>query len=152
MEYKIIIDQQVVDEYNAAYFKLHPRARKKPIEKPTPVSLNQILIMRRPQVADLKTKWGDFGKWLVNKYGYNDLKLDKFELEATVYLKTHHRADIDNHCLGGLKLLLDAFTQSGMIYDDDYLHLTKMICSMGYSKENPRTELTFRIIEEDMVK
>ena len=31
---KIIIDNNVVDKYNEYYFKQHPRAKKKQIEKP----------------------------------------------------------------------------------------------------------------------
>jgi len=40
MEYKLIIDQKLVDEYNKYYFKQHPRAKKKPIEKPIMPTLN----------------------------------------------------------------------------------------------------------------
>ena len=93
-------------------------------------------------------KWHEFGLWLIKKYGFNDLNIKKCELEVKIYMPSRRRADIDNHCAGGLKLLLDSFTESKMIVDDNYLVLTKLICSMGYDKENPRTELIFRTIED----
>lgn len=40
MEYKLVIDQKVVDDYNTHYFRLHPRAKKPPIERPIMPSLN----------------------------------------------------------------------------------------------------------------
>lgn len=152
MEYKIIIDQQIVDDYNEHYFKLHPRARKKAIERPVLISLNQILILKRPQIAALKAKWHEFGLWLVKRLGYEDLMLDKFELEVKVYMPSRRRSDIDNFCAGGLKLLLDPLTDSKMIVDDSYFHFTKLTASMGYDKDNSRTELTFRTIEEEITK
>jgi len=45
MEYKLILDQQLIDEYADFYFKEHPRAKKKPIERPIMPTLNQILIL-----------------------------------------------------------------------------------------------------------
>ena len=40
MEYNLVIDQNIINEYNKYYFKLHPRAKKKPIERPIMPSLN----------------------------------------------------------------------------------------------------------------
>ncbi len=54
MEYKIIIDQALVDEYCEYYFKLHPKAKKKPIEKPMHPSLNTWMILPRIQMNSLK--------------------------------------------------------------------------------------------------
>ena len=145
MEYKIIIDQQMVDEYNKYYFKCHPRAKKNPIDRPIMPTLNQILILQRVQIAALKAKYKEFGMWLVNRYGYENLCLDMFELEVKVYMPTRRRFDLDN-CVGGVKLLMDAFTESKMIIDDNYLNLTKLTITGGYDKDNPRTEFYIKEI------
>ena len=148
MEYKIVIDQKVVDEYNAHYFRLHPRARKPPIERPIMPSLNQIMILQRVQIAALKAKYKEFGTWFIKSLGYENLQLDKFEVEMKVYMPTRRRADIDNHCSGFAKLIFDSFTETGFIVDDDYLHLTKITMSCGYDKDNPRSEIIINTIEE----
>ena len=147
MEYKIVIDQALVDEYCEAYFKLHPRAHKKPIERPTQPSLNVLLTTPRIQQNAIKQRWKEFGMYVVKKYGFENLMLEKFEMDISVYMKTKRRFDLDNHC--NCKLLLDSFTASGFIVDDDSLHLTKMVLSGGYDKDNPRTEITLRTIEEE---
>lgn len=54
MEYKIVIDQPLVDEYCENYFKIHPRAKKKPIEKPYHPSINEWCILRRTSMNNLK--------------------------------------------------------------------------------------------------
>lgn len=144
MEYKLILDQKLIDEYNKYYFKQHPRAKKKPIEKPIMPTLNQILILQRIQIAALKAKYKEFGIWVVKHYGFENLKLDKFIMQVNVYMPTKRRFDLDN-CVGGVKLLADAFTETQMIIDDNCNNLVKLVISGGYDKENPRTE--FLIIE-----
>ena len=47
MEYKLIIDQAVVDEYAKHYFSQHPRAKKPPIERPMHPMLNTWMILPR---------------------------------------------------------------------------------------------------------
>ena len=37
---KLILDNDLLEKYNEYYFKIHPRAKKKPIEKPRHTSLN----------------------------------------------------------------------------------------------------------------
>lgn len=46
-EYKLVIDQKIVDEFNEYYLKRHPRAKKPPIEKPLHPTMNTWMIMRR---------------------------------------------------------------------------------------------------------
>ena len=60
MEYKLILDQRLINEYSDLYFKQHPRARKKPIERPMHPSLNTWIILPRVQANALKQKWKDF--------------------------------------------------------------------------------------------
>ena len=146
MEYKLIIDQQLIDEYNAIYFKKHPKARKPAIEKPRHPSINQWMILRRNMMNLLKQKWKEFGVWWIKKLGYDGLMLDKVKVDITVYLDSRRRADIDNHCCE--KFLWDAFTEVGFWVDDDYKHVTEITSRMGYDKENPRTEILVKTIDE----
>lgn len=142
-EIKMVIDNSVIDEYAAHYFKEHPRARKKPIERPTIPSLNTWIILPRQQMNALKQKHKEFGIWFVNKLGLQDSKLDKFEMEFKIYMPTKRRSDNDNFVP---KFILDAFTESGFIIDDDNKHLTKLVITSGYDKENPRTEIIVKIL------
>ena len=145
MEYKIIIDQALVDEYCEYYFKLHPKAKKKPIEKPMHPSLNTWMILPRIQMNSLKQKWKCFGSWLIERLGYNGLMLDKFTAEVTVYMPTRRKFDLDNFC--NEKFLWDAFTEAGFIVDDNYTNLTSLLLRGGYDKENPRTEIVIKTIK-----
>ena len=148
-EYKILIDQQVVDEYNEVYSKVHPRSKKKAIERPIPPGLNQLLVMTKFQRNYYKGLWKDFGMWLIKKLDYDNLKLDYFEMEVTVYMPSRRRFDIDNQCGSATKLLADSFTESGFIIDDNNNVLTKLTMTGGYDKENPRVEFLLKTIEKE---
>lgn len=145
MEYKLTIDNKLIDEYADYYFQKHPRARKKPIEKPVHPSLNTWMILPRIQMNALKQKWKDFGIWLVNKLGYNNLMLDKFCAEVTVYMPTKRKFDLDNFC--NEKFLWDAFVEGGFIVDDNYTNMTSLLLRGGYDKDNPRTEIIIKTYE-----
>ena len=144
MEYKLILDQQVIDEYAEVYFKLHPKARKKPIEHPYHESINKWFIMQRPQLNALKQRWKDFGIWWIKKLGYSSLLLDKFEMTFITYMPTRRRLDPDNTTP---KFILDSFTEAGMIIDDDGQHLLSLTLKTGYDKEWPRTEIIIRTVD-----
>lgn len=147
MKYKIIIDQKVVDEYNAYYFKLHPRARKPPIERPIMPTLNQIMILQRVQIAALKAKYKEFGMWFIKSLGYENLQLDKFEMELHVCMPSNRRFDLDN-AVGAIKVLADSFTETGFIIDDNSKHMVKLTITGEVDKDNPRTEIIINTIEE----
>ena len=86
----------------------------------------------------LKQKWKLFGCWLINELGYADMKLDSFDIVMTVFFDTKRRHDVDNQVP---KFLLDSFTESGFIVDDDEQHLLSLTLKTGYDKNNPRTEI-----------
>ena len=142
-EIKLIIDDALLDEYADYYFKQHPRARKKPIEKPWHPSINQWMILPRIQMNALKQKWKDFVVWWIDKLGYTDLMLDNFEIEEIIYFPTKKRADIQNFIS---KFIDDGFVASGFIIDDDYKHMKKIIMSIEYDKNYPRTEIIIRTL------
>lgn len=143
---KLILDQSVLDRYYEYYFELHPRAKKKPIEHPYHPSINTWCILPRIQMNALKQKWKDFGYWWIFDLGFNDMKLDSFNIVVTVFFNTKRRHDVDNIVP---KFLLDAFTEAGFIVDDDEMHLHSLMLKTGYDKENPRTEIEV-IMEEKL--
>ena len=135
---KLIIDSNVIDKYNQYYFTKHPKAKKKQLEKPRHPSINQWCILPRIQMNALKQKWKSFGVWFIKELGYSDMKLDSFDIIITVFFETKRRHDPDNQVP---KFLLDAFTESGFIVDDDEAHLHSLTLKTGYDKLNPRTEI-----------
>jgi len=141
---KLILDQVVLDEYTKHYFKLHPKAKKVPIPKPRHESINQWCILPRIQMNALKQKWKDFVIYWIKSEGLSDRQLDNFEVVQTVFFDTKIRHDTDNQVP---KFILDGFSESGFIVDDDEKHLHSLTLKTGYDKDNPRTEFEFFIKE-----
>lgn len=135
---KLILDDSVIERYAQHYFLEHPRAHKIPIPYPRHESINVWFVMQRPQMNALKQKWKDFVKWWIKDLGYEDKHLDKFEMLFTTYMPTKRRYDPDNSVP---KFILDGFTESGFIQDDDGTHLTELRLATRYDKEYPRTEI-----------
>lgn len=138
MEFKIVITKSDVYEYSEEYFKQHPRAHKMPIDHPYHPSINTWFVMQRPQMNDLKQKWKDFAIWLVKKNGLEGKKLECFDMKFITYMPTKRRIDPDNTVP---KFILDGFTESGFIVDDDSLHLKSLTLCADYDKDFPRTEI-----------
>ena len=134
----LVITQETLQEYEKTYFKLHPRANKKPIDKPYHPSINQWMIMKRPMMNALKQKWKDFIIWFIKKEGYSDLHIEKCTMSFTVYYQTNRRHDIDNTTP---KFILDGMAESGFIIDDDSKHLISLTLECYVDKDNPRTEI-----------
>lgn len=67
----------------------------------------------------------------------------------TTYYKTNRRHDTDNSIP---KFILDGFTETGLIADDDSTHLTKLTLKCDVDKDDPRTEIEIIITGEMMIK
>ena len=139
---KLVIDNDVLDDYFEYYKSIHPRAKKKPITMPYHPSINAWCILPRMSMNNLKQKWKDFIIWFVSISGYNDLQLDDFDVKYVAYFNTNRRHDVDNQVP---KFILDGLTESGMIVDDDDKHLHKLTLATGYDKDNPRAEITILV-------
>ena len=137
-EIKLIIDNNVLEKYNKYYFAKYPKRKKIPIDKPTHPSINKWMIMKRPQMNDLKQKWKDFIIWFVEENKLTNKKIEQCEMTFVSYFKTKIRKDCDNTVP---KFILDGIAESGLIIDDDSLHLESLTLKCGYDKENPRTEI-----------
>ena len=136
-EIKIVIDQDTLDRYDKFYFRCHPKAKK------LHPSINEWFILPRPQMNALKQKWKDFGCWLIQDLGYENKKLEHFTVTIIVYFENRIRRDVDNQVP---KFLLDAFTVSGFIVDDDMKHLKSLTLSAEYDPEHPRTEIIVTLL------
>lgn len=134
----LVITNETLKEYADYYFSVHTRAKTRPLKQPYHESINEWMIMKRPIMNALKQKWKDFIIWFVNKQGYANLHIEKCEMKFATYYKTNRRHDIDNTCP---KFILDGFSESGFIVDDDSKHLTKLTLQCFVDKENPRTEI-----------
>lgn len=135
---KLVIDNNILSEYECHYFKQHPKAKKKPIDAPYHPSINTWMIMKRPMMNALKQRWKDFIIWLIKYQGYSNLHIEKCEMKFTIYYKTNRRHDIDNGCP---KFILDGLSESGFIIDDDSKHVTSLTMECYIDKEHPRTEI-----------
>lgn len=139
---KLIIDNDTLHKYEDYYFDAYPRRKKSPITQPYHESINKWMIMKRQRMNALKQNWKSFICWLVKDSGYEGMLIDKCEVWQKVYFPTTRRADIDNTVP---KFILDGLVESGMVVDDSYLHITKLVLEAGYDNERPRTELTIKI-------
>ena len=139
---KLVLDQAVLDKYTKYYFKLHPKAKKVPIPKPRHESINQWCILPRTQMNTLKQKWKDFVVYWIKSEGLNNRKLNDFDVVQTIFFDTKIRHDTDNLVP---KFILDGFSESGFIVDDDDKHMHSLTLKTGYDKNNPRTEFEFFI-------
>lgn len=135
---KLILDQDVINKYNKHYFLKHPKAKNAPIEHPYHPSINSWIILPRIQMNALKQKWKDFIKFWIKYEKLENRQLDNFDIVLTVFFNTKRRHDVDNQVP---KFILDGFTESGFIVDDDEKHLHSLTIKTGYDKENPRTEI-----------
>jgi Holliday junction resolvase RusA-like endonuclease len=140
---KLEITNQTLSDYEKYYFKLHPKAKKKPIEHPYHPSINVWFVMKRLALNTLKQKWHDFIAWWINDLGLSEMKIEECKMRFVAYYPTKRRADTDNSVV---KFILDGMVAGGLIVDDDYLHLTSLTLECGYDKANPRTEIYIDIL------
>ncbi|WP_305180971.1 hypothetical protein [Faecalibaculum rodentium] len=143
-EIKLILDQGVLDRYNAYYFKKYPKRKKVPIPRPIHESINTWMILQRPAMNGLKQRWKEFVVWWMNELGLDDKKLSEFSMEFTSFMPTKRRSDPDNSVP---KFILDGFTEAGFIEDDDGKHLKSLTLATSYDKDNPRTEIVVRVFD-----
>lgn len=134
-ENKIVIEftEELLEEWTKEYFKSHPRARKRPIEKPGQPSLNDWIILRRIAMNSLKQNYKDYTKFVVQHYGLEDLSISKCECKYITYRSTKRRMDLDNT---SPKFILDGLTAecTGVIVDDSSDCITKLILEEEYHK------------------
>ena len=63
-------------------------------------------------------------------------------------MPSNRRFDLDNTVMT-IKLLADSFTETGFIVDDNSNNLVKLTITGTVDKENPRTEIIIKVLEEE---
>lgn len=100
--------------------------------------------MKRPMMNALKQKWKEFIEWFIDNQGYSNLHIEKCEIQVKTYYKTNRRHDVDNSVI---KFILDGFSESGFIVDDDSKHVSSLLLECFVDKDNPRTEIIVKIMD-----
>ena len=145
-EIKLMFDDETLRRYEEeCYFVRHPKAKKKPLPHPYHESINQWMIMKRPEMNALKQKWKDFIVWFIEDQGYSNLHIGKCEMSYRCYFSTHRRHDNDNTVP---KFIQDGLVESGFVKDDDSECITSLTLCSGVDPKHPRTEITVKIIEQ----
>ena len=134
----LIFDNAKLKEYLEQYFIKYPKRKVAPIDDPLHPSINKWFIMKRPQMNDFKQKWKDFTCWVVEQYGYQDMKIDKCSITYKYYFPTKRKQDVDNRTP---KFLNDGLVESGLLVGDDYNHVNPIVLWGGYDKDNSRMEV-----------
>jgi hypothetical protein len=144
---KIIIDKELMNQYESVYFKLYPKCRKFPkyFTNPIPLSWNAFIVKKRMEQNTIKQKYKDFGVWLAKLFKIDGLNLDKVTFTYDFYFGNRQRHDIDNYTLTQ-KLLGDAFVCANVLKDDNSNNLWLKFNPFKYDKLNPRVEI---LIEYD---
>ena len=140
---KLIIDSSTLAKYNLWYFQKYPRRRVAPIKFPTHPSINSWFILKRPAMNHLKEQWKNFIIWWIADLGLKDANIKFCSMEFISFFKTRARRDCDNTVP---KFILDGMVLSGLILDDDYLHLQSLTLRCVYDKSNPRTEIIITVL------
>ena len=71
--------------------------------------------------------------------------LQKVEVHIIYYFKDYKRRDLDNILM---KFLLDPLVKLGIIKDDDFKCIKKIIIAGDVDKANPRTEINIISLDE----
>lgn len=143
---KLVINNRVLEEYDKYYFSIHKKATKKPISQPYHESINVWMIMKRPMMNGLKQKWKDFMVWFIENQGYSNLRIEECDMEFRTYYPNNRRHDVDNSVP---KFIMDGLVMSGLVIDDDSLHIKSLLLKCFTDAENPRTEIIIKNIREE---
>ncbi|MGF6375117.1 hypothetical protein M2140_000151 [Clostridiales Family XIII bacterium PM5-7] len=138
MEIKLTIDQNCVDNYNAEYFKAHPRAKKPPIKAPQHPTLNWYMTANNMSANNVKQHWKNLIFNIANEMSFADMGIEKCEIQYKTYFKTNRLMDLDNITP---KFILDGLVHANVLVADDYKHITKLTTEADVDKSNPRIEM-----------
>lgn len=139
--------EELLEEWIKMYFKKHQRARKRPIENSVHPSINKWSIMPRISQNTLKKNWNDFTQFVVEKYGYRMVGINRCKVEVIIHKATQIRCDADNYCL---KFANDGFVDCGLLVDDSYKVITETTTKIIYDKGINKMEVVFKDCEFDL--
>ena len=140
----ITVDEEELKDYNKYYFHKYPKRRKAPIEKPMHPSINQWMIMKRPQMNDVKQKWKEFIIWLIKKYELQNKKIEKCNITYVLTFPTKLRRDLDNY---SMKFLNDGLVESQLLVDDSYFNVIEAKYKGRYEKGIYKMDVIIEILD-----
>lgn len=151
------INNEIIDEYAKYYFQKYPGRKKHPLAKtsksnvkPCIPSLNEINASIRMVQNDWKQRWKEFIVYLVEKQGYQGLKLKNVKIIVDFYFWDNKKRDIgDNY---NLKFINDGLVSSGFLEDDSCVVLQQVTYRYrGVDKNNPRVIITVEKLNDDEI-
>lgn len=123
----------------------NPRKKKLYVESVMCRSLNKMLVIQNRVVQNTyKQAYKDYGKYIVEEIcGLKDLGIISADLEIKFTFATRVRHDLDNY-MGGVKELMDSFTDSGLIVEDNYFIIHSIKATAEYEKGVSKMEFVFK--------
>lgn len=136
-----MFDNSMIELWRKEYFKRYPKRKKFPIVDGRHPSINKWSIMPRISCNSLKQNWKEFTMFVVQQHGYENLNIEKCEVEMIIHIPTKRRCDSDNYTP---KMIFDGFTEAKLWIDDSFDVVKRLITSGIYDKGNPATEFVIR--------
>ena len=133
-KYVIRLDKEALDDYIKEYFKVYPRRKKIPIDKPIVPSLNQYLVMSPEARGNLKERWEEFVYHTLNRQGLLNLNLQKCKVSITYVFGDKRRSDLDNRVP---KMIFDGMTFAKFWKDDNRFVIPELHFYADYEARNP---------------
>lgn len=143
-KYTIEVNQELLNDYLKHYFKLHPRASKKPINSPIVPSLNDWTSLQRMSRNTYKQNWTDFMTYILKKQNIGELNILNCVMVYKFFFGTRTLQDNDNRTP---KFANDPLTINNILVDDNYRHLNPLIIFSEYDKGNPHMNIEIYRLE-----
>lgn len=120
------------------------------IDSPVARSMNKILIITNRIVQNNhKHNRGLYTKFIIKELGIERLGICETDLKIEFVFPTTTRHDIDNFT-GGVKEYLDAFSDLGVIQDDNYNVIKSITSTARYEKGVTKMVFTFNNCKYDV--
>lgn len=154
----LVIDNELLEEYQIYYKKFHPTSRNHPLAKPKAkdktkgypfvISINEFTnIPNRIQQNTLKQNWSDFIQWWCKKEGIAGWNLEYCKISYRWFFPDNRRRDADNFGLAN-KFICDGLVKAKVMEDDCLGKLwLEYDCHKYVDKDNPRVEVTIEELE-----
>ena len=94
--YTLRLDKDALESYTKEYFKVYPKRRKAPLDKPFVPSLNKYLVMNKDARNNLKERWEEFVYHSCESQELLNLGLTKCEVVITYVFGDKRKSDLDN--------------------------------------------------------
>lgn len=144
-ENKIVIEftEDNLQEFLCEYYKTHRKTKKPIVEDCLPRSMNKIItITNRIVQNNHKKHRALYVEYLIHKLGLEKIGICECDLKIEFVFPTLVRHDLDN-LIGGLKEILDPFSDLGVILDDNYKVIKTLSASGRYEKGIKKMIMTF---------